>query len=78
MLSTTFVCVCVCVCACARARMLSHVQIFVTLWTVARQAPMSVEFSRHKYCSGLLFPFPGDLTDPGTEPAFLTSPVLAG
>ena len=36
---------------------LSRVQLFVTPWTVAFQAPLSMEFSRHKYCSGLLFPF---------------------
>ena len=44
-------------------------------WTVAHQAPLSVEFSRQEYWSGLLFPSPGDLPDPGIEPA---SPVLAG
>ena len=38
-------CVCVCVCACT----LSHVQLFVTLWTVACQAALSMEFSRQKY-----------------------------
>ena len=40
----------------------------VTPWTVARQAPLSMGFSRQEYWSGLLFPFPGDLPDPGTEP----------
>ena len=42
-------------------------------WTIARQAPPSMGFSRQEYWSGLLFPSPGDLPDPGTEPG---SPVL--
>ena len=46
---------------------------FVTPWTVARQAPLSMEFSRQEYWSGLPFPFPGDLPDLGVEPA---SPTL--
>ena len=46
-----------------------------TLWTVARQAPLSMGFSRQEHWSGLPFPSPGDLSDPGTEPAF---PALAG
>ena len=46
-----------------------------TPWPVARQAPPSMGFSRHAYWSGLPFPPPGDLPDPGTEPA---SPALAG
>ena len=41
---------------------------FVTLWTVAHQAPLSMGFSRQEYWSGLPFPSPGDLPDPGTEP----------
>ena len=53
-------CVCVCVCVCARARhALSHVPLFVTPRTVARQAPLSMEFSRQECCSGLPFPTPG-------------------
>ena len=40
----------------------------VTPWTVACQAPLSIGFSRQKYWSGLPFPSPGDLPDPGTEP----------
>ena len=47
----------------------------VTPWTVARQAPLSMEFSREEYCRGLPFPSPGDLPDPGIKPA---SPALAG
>ena len=50
----------------------------VTLWTVARQAPLSVGFSRQEYWSGLSFPSPGDLPDPGIEPASLMSLALAG
>ena len=46
-----------------------------TPWTGARQAPLSMEFSRHKYWSGLPFPSPGDLPNPEIQP---TSPALAG
>ena len=46
-----------------------------TLWTVARQAPLSTEVSRQEYQSGLPFPSPGDLPDPGIKPE---SPALAG
>jgi len=45
----------------------------VTPWTAAHQAPLSMEFSRQKYWSGLPHPSPGDLTDPGIEPG---SPAL--
>ena len=55
----------------------SHVQLFVTLWAVACQAPLSMGFSRQEYWSGLPSPPPGDLPDPGIEPAFLMSPALA-
>ena len=51
---------------------------FETPWTVARQAPLSMEFSRQEYWSELSFPSPGDLPDPGIELAFLMSPALAG
>ena len=40
----------------------------VTSWTVARQAPLSIGFSRQEYWSGLPFPSPGDLSDPGIKP----------
>ena len=50
----------------------------MTPWTVARQAPLSVEFSRQEYWSGLPFPAPGNLPDPGVEPMSLASPALAG
>ena len=53
--------------------MLSCVRLFVTPWTVARQAPLFIGFSRQKYWRGLLFPSLGDLTNPGIEPR---SPTL--
>ena len=49
---------------------LSHVQLFVTSWTVAHQALLSMGFPRQEYWSGLPFPPPGDLPDPGIEPTF--------
>ena len=52
-----------------------HVRLLVTPQTVARQAPLSMGFSRQEYRSGLPCPPPGDLPDPGTEPRFLTSPA---
>ena len=48
----------------------------VTPWTVAHQAPLSVGFSRREYWSGLPFPPPGDLPNPGTEPRSPVSPAL--
>ena len=48
-----------------------------TPWTVTRQAPVSMGFSRQEYWSGLPFPSPEDLPDPGIQPASLTSPALA-
>ena len=53
----------------------SRVQLFVTLWTIAHQVPLSMGFSRQEYWSGLLCPPPGDLPSPGTEPASLISPA---
>ena len=53
--------------ACCMPNHLSHVQLFVTLWTVACQAPLSMGFSRQEYWSGLPCPSPGDLPDPGIE-----------
>ena len=58
-------------CVCVKS--LSCVQLFVTLWTIARQAPLSMGFSRQEYWSGLPFPSPGDLPNPGIEPR---SPIL--
>ena len=52
---------------------LIRVQLFATPWTVAYQAPLSVGFSRQEYWSGLPFPSPGDIPDPGMEPR---SPAL--
>ena len=46
---------------------LSHVRLFATPWTLAYQAPQSMEFSRQEYWSGLSFSSPGDLPDPGIE-----------
>ena len=54
---------------------LSLVQLFATPWPVAHQAPLSMEFSRHKYWSGQPFLSPGDLLNPGIEPQ---SPALQG
>ena len=47
-------------------------------WTLAHQAPLSVEFSRQEYWSGLPFPPPRDLPDPGIEPVSPASPAVAG
>ena len=57
--------------------MLSCVWLFATPWTVAHQAPLSMVFSRQEYWSGLPFPIPGNLPEPGVEPAS-PSPALAG
>ena len=57
---------------------LSHVQLFVTSWTVAYQAPPTMGFSRQEYWNGLPYPPPWDLPDPGIEPVSLMSPSLAG
>ena len=48
---------------------LSRVQLFAIPWTVAHQAPLSMGFSRQGYWSGLPFPSPGDLPDPGIKPS---------
>ena len=56
----------------------SHVRLFATPWTVARQAPLYMEFSRQEYWSGLPFPSPEDILDPGMESESLMSPALAG
>ena len=52
--------------------MLSHFQLFVIPWNVAHQAPLSMEFSRQEYLSGLSFPSPEDLPHAGIK---LLSPV---
>ena len=72
-------CVCVCVCVCARALChFSCVRLFATLWTVAHQAPLSMGVSRQECWSEFPRPPPGDLPDPGMEPASLMSPASAG
>ena len=60
---------CVCSCTCV----LSYVWLFATPGTAARQAPLFMGFPRQAYCSGLPFPPPGDLSEPGMKP---TSPAL--
>ena len=58
--------------------MLSRAQLFVTQWTAGYQTPLSIGFPRQEYWSGLPFPSPGHLPDPGIEPTSLASPALAG
>ena len=58
---------------CEWVKSLRRVWLFVTPWIVAYKAPLSMEFSRQEYWSGLSFPSPGDLPDPGIEPK---SPAL--
>ena len=60
-------------CMCAQS--LSHVQLFVTSWTVACEAPLSMTYFQREYWTGLPFPPLGDLLEPWIEP---TSPALAG
>ena len=57
----------------SEVKSLSRIQLFVTPWTVAYRAPLSMEFSRQEYWSRLPFPSPEDLPDPGLEPR---SPAL--
>ena len=57
-----------CKSAIVKVKSLSRVRLFATPWTVAYQAPPSMGFSRQEYWSGLPFPSPGDLPDPGIEP----------
>ena len=57
-------------------RVCSVVSNSVTPGTVARQAPLSMEFFRQEYWSGLPFPSAGDLPNPGIEPTSLASPAL--
>jgi len=53
------------------------VQFFATLWTVASQASLSTGFSRQEHWSGLPFPSPGDLPDPGNKPALQVDSSLS-
>ena len=62
---------------CVPAQSLSHVWLFATPWTVARQAPLSMGFPRQEYWSGLPFPSPGDLPNPRIKPSSPISPALA-
>ena len=68
---------CHAVCACTLSHF-SRVRLFVTPWTVARQAPLPMGFSRQEYWSGLPCPSLGDLADPGIELESLLSPALVG
>ena len=56
-----------------KVKSLSRTQLFATPWTIAQQAPPSMGFSRQEYWSGLPFPSPEDLPDPGIKPR---SPTL--
>ena len=56
-----------------KVKSLSRVRLFATPWTIARQDPLSMGFSRQEYRSGLPFPSPGDFPNPGIEPR---SPAL--
>ena len=67
-------CVCVCVCVCV----LTHVWLFAAPWTLAHQAPLSMEFSRKEYWNGLPLPTSGDLPNPGIKPKSPMSIPLAG
>ena len=60
-----------CVCSIAKSCL-----TLATPWTVASQAPLSMGFSRQEYWSGLPFPLPGDLPDPGIEPVSPAAPAL--
>ena len=55
-----------------KVKSLNHVRLFATPWTIAYQAPLSVGFSRQEYWSGLPFPSPGGLPNPGIEPGYPT------
>ena len=64
--------------ACMHAKLLQSCLTHATLWTIARQALLSMEFSKQEYWDGLPCPSPGDFPDPGIEPAYLTYLALAG
>ena len=72
-----YICICMCICIyiCCATKSLQLCPFFAALWTVAHQAPLSMEFSRQEYWSGLPYPSPGDLLNPGIEP---WSPALQG
>ena len=60
-----------------KSESLSRVRLCTTLWTAAHQALLSMGCSRQGHWSGLPFPPPGDLPDPGIKPRSLMSPALA-
>ena len=66
------------VCVYVRAHLPNSVQLFAAPCTVARQASLSMEFSRQEYWSGLPFPSPQGLPNPGIKMVSLASPALAG
>ena len=59
-----------------KAKSIGHVRLFVILWTVVYQAPLSIEFSRQEFWSGLSGPPPGDLRNPGIDPTSPASKAL--
>ena len=63
-------------CCCLVARLC--LTLYVTPWTIAHQASLSMGFARQEYWSGLPFPFPGDLPDPGIEPQAPAVSCIAG
>ena len=72
---TMWVCMCVYMCVLSS---FSYIRLFVTLWTVACQANLSMGFFSQECWSGLLCPPPEDLPDPGFKPESLMSPASAG
>ena len=66
------------VCNACELSCFSCVRLWATLWTVACQAPLSMGFSRQEHWSGLPFPRPADLPDPGIEPVSPASPASSG
>ena len=74
-----FVCVCVCVCVCVHTCLvISVLSNSLDPVDCGPQVPLSMGFSRQEYWSGLPWPLPGDLPDPGVESVSLRSAVLAG
>ena len=59
----------------SEVKSLSRVRLFATPWTVAYQTPLSMGFSRQEYWSGLPFPSPGHLPDPGIKPGQMLYPL---
>ena len=71
-------CISIVLSLCVCVQLLSHVWFFAVPWTVVRQAPLSMELSRQEHWSGLPFPPPWDLPDPGIKTTSPASPGLAG